>query len=230
MPKITAGSLLKAYNPFLNILFWLYCHYLIVQQSRQTCREKARKMGGNKGPLLKSNWDCCLKTLGHGDLPKVTLYIVDCGWPCSLDITMWTGVWESMHNLPTRNSSFVFYQGVENPTTSFIIEHSILIKVYVLHMWDTAVKTTLDINCFSGTSTISNPFLPSGLSSSLPSHLCLRDLPSTRKGTSNLQWCGGTFLHSDRGSAAHTEVRDYRRGSALHSCHHTSQESNVSDT
>lgn len=66
-------------------------------------------------------------------------------------------------------------------------------------------------------------FLPSGLC------FCFCDLPSTQQGRNNLLWCGGTFLRSDRGSAVHTEAHDYRRGSAPHSCQHTSQKYQISN-
>ena len=56
--------------------------------------------------------------------PKVTLSNVNCGWQCSLDISLWTGVKENIINIWSQK---FFLQGAGNFTFSFIIEHSVLI-------------------------------------------------------------------------------------------------------
>lgn len=177
-------------------------------------------MWGESKEDMQQRWSCnqmeqCLKALGHGGIPKVPLHIIDCGGSCSLDTTLRTGVWESLHNLfspaGSRESHILIYNWTQH------IDQS-------LNMSVSAAETTSEM-FFPEHEWYSPPF-----SSSMPSHLYLNDLPSIRKGRNNLLWCGGRFLHSDRGNAAHSGARDCRRGSVLHSCHHTQVKESKSQT
>lgn len=89
---------------------------------------------------MQQGWSCnqmeqCLKALGHGGVPKEPLHIIDCGGSCSLDTTLRTGVWESLHNLfspaGSRESHTLIYNWTQH------IDQS-------LNMSVSAVETTLE--------------------------------------------------------------------------------------
>lgn len=120
-----------------------------------------------------------------------------------------------MPNPPSRSSS-LFPQRVKTPVFSFIIEHSVSIKA--LNMSVSALETWTFCFCCFLLCFIKQQWYTTFILAQAWSRY---HLPSTQKDRNSLLWCGGMFLHSDRGSAAHNEARDCRRGSALHSCQHT---------
>ena len=71
------------------------------------------KMKYNSTPQLETNPDGSIETQELGKVPKVTVDIIDCEWPCSLDITLLTrGLREQTH-VPYK-STVIFLQGKDS--------------------------------------------------------------------------------------------------------------------